>query len=82
MREKGIELGPDVELVLEPMLSSDGSEIACGYYFVCHENRSLFWLENFDPSSLFGEVKATSPAHFKLEMEAQYWSVYLSLTSS
>jgi hypothetical protein len=80
MRLKGIKLGPEVELVLEPMLSKDGTDIVCGYYFVDHETRCLFWLENFDVSYTLADIKGVkSPAHIKLAIEAQYWYVSLSL---
>jgi hypothetical protein len=79
LRVGDFEVGPTAELVLEPMLSSKGDEMICGYYFVDHEKRCLFWLEDFDASFLLREVKgATSPAHIRFELEAQYWLVSFS----
>jgi hypothetical protein len=76
LRVEGIEIGLDVELVLEPMLSSKGNEVVCGYYYVDHGARCLFWLEDFDASYILKDVKgAKSPAHIGLEVEAQYWSI-------
>lgn len=46
----------DVELVLEVI--SRGDEIICGYYFVNHESRCLFWLTNFDASVICNDIKA------------------------
>jgi hypothetical protein len=45
----------EVELVLE--LCGNSSNLVCGYYFVCHERRCLFWLEKFDASDICGEIK-------------------------
>ena len=51
------------ELVLDLQRGDDG-EILCGYYFVDHAARSLFWLEVFDISPLLSEVRgATMPSH-------------------
>jgi hypothetical protein len=37
----------DIELVLDLTQCDDGST-KCGYYFVNHASRSLFWLDDFD----------------------------------
>jgi hypothetical protein len=61
------------ELVLDLQRGDDG-EILCGYYFVDHAARLLFWLEAFDISPLLSEVQgATMPSHIRHELESQYW---------
>lgn len=54
--EKGISRQPDVELVLERFADS-GPEADCGYYFVSHKDRCLFWYEEFDISHILKVVK-------------------------
>src|SRR6266436_2159485 len=49
-REEGVVLPPDIELVLE-IVQQDGVSI-CGYYFVDHSSRCLFWLEQFDAEKM------------------------------
>jgi hypothetical protein len=44
------------ELVLE-LLQGDNGEMSCGYYFINHSTRCLFWLQPFDAFYLFQEVK-------------------------
>jgi hypothetical protein len=61
------------ELVLDLQRSQDGN-ICCGYYLVDDDTRTLFWLDEFDASSLLTEVRGiTSPSHMKHEIESQYW---------
>ena len=48
------------DLVLEIMSTEDQSTQWC-YYFACHKARCLFWLEEYDASSLIDGVE--SPAH-------------------
>ena len=49
-------LPDDVELVLEIVPFQHKS--ICGYYFVNHSRRCLFWLEKFDASGICDDVKA------------------------
>ena len=54
MQDENISL-LDVELVLELVPWND--EVICGYYFVEHNSRCLFWLHEFDAESLCGVIK-------------------------
>ena len=49
-RDENIELAPDVELVLE--IFPQEENLLCGYYFVEHSSRCLFWLEDFDAEEI------------------------------
>jgi len=52
----------DVDLVLEVVNAEDGWW--CGYYFVEHSTRLLFWLESYVISEFLKEVKGDlSPSH-------------------
>lgn len=59
-------------LVLE---LQDTKEDACNYYFVQHNKRLLFWLQDFDePICIYEDVKGVkSDTHIKIALEAQYW---------
>ncbi|KAF7426196.1 hypothetical protein PC9H_008563 [Pleurotus ostreatus] len=47
----GIDLDPSTELVLD--LEEAGEDKGrCGYYLVDHENRSIFWLDEFEKADL------------------------------
>ena len=53
----------DVDLVLEVVNASD-EQWWCGYYFVQHSTRLLFWLESYVVSEFLNEVKGDlSPSH-------------------
>jgi hypothetical protein len=58
-RRKQAVLPSDVDLVLDLTFGEDGEKM-CGYYFADHQNRSLFWLEEFDASTLLAEVKGVA----------------------
>jgi hypothetical protein len=59
-----IVLPDDVELVLE--IVPEGAENICGYYFVEHRSRCLFWLEEFDAGWICNDVAAVvSSSHLR-----------------
>jgi hypothetical protein len=45
-QDDNVELPSDIELVLEIVPAEEGP--ICGYYFINHKSRCLFWLEKFD----------------------------------
>ena len=49
-RDEGVTLSSDIELVLEIIPQED--DPICGYYFVEHSSRCLFWLEDFDAEEI------------------------------
>lgn len=52
------------ELVLE-VVEIDGTKL-CGYYFVDHRNKIIFWLEEFDASYICSGVDAVlSHSHLR-----------------
>ena len=62
VRSRNLEKTNDVDLVLEVVNASD--EWWCGYYFVQHSTRLLFWLEPYIVSEFLNEVKGDlSPSH-------------------
>ncbi|KAJ7359247.1 hypothetical protein DFH08DRAFT_686330, partial [Mycena albidolilacea] len=75
LRVHSVHLEPGVDLVLDEYVYADGSK-GCQYYFVNHQGRCVFWIDNGD-SDLFPvtqEVKGmTSASHIRHELEAQYW---------
>ncbi|KAF9440349.1 hypothetical protein P691DRAFT_780107 [Macrolepiota fuliginosa MF-IS2] len=65
----------DLVLDLSPIVRERGS-YSCGYYFVNHEERSIFWLQTYPASALVGRAPdhgRKSKLHLKHEIEAQYW---------
>ncbi|KAG2142103.1 hypothetical protein BD769DRAFT_51438 [Suillus cothurnatus] len=61
----------NVDLVLELV---HGETVTARYYFVNHENRCLFWLEDFDATVILWECSGvTELSHMQIELEAQYW---------
>ncbi|KAK0437173.1 hypothetical protein EV421DRAFT_1977793, partial [Armillaria borealis] len=63
-----------VDLVLDVTLSETKRTI-CGYYFAYHTNRTVFWLDKFEPSKrLWWDIKGvTLHDHILHEMQSQYW---------
>ncbi|KII87570.1 hypothetical protein PLICRDRAFT_124960 [Plicaturopsis crispa FD-325 SS-3] len=71
-RENGLTIPVDARLVLE-IFPSEVSTV-CGYYYVNHSHRCLFWVEDFKVDYLLRAVHApVEPCHFNHVMEAQYW---------
>ncbi|KAJ6473234.1 hypothetical protein C8R45DRAFT_1012712, partial [Mycena sanguinolenta] len=64
-----------IDIVLDLMTESlDNDE--CGYYFVDHSARIIFWLDPFDMSALdnWNQIPGIStPTHAKLCLEIEYW---------
>ncbi|KAJ6473242.1 hypothetical protein C8R45DRAFT_1012750, partial [Mycena sanguinolenta] len=64
-----------IDIVLDLMTESlDNDE--CGYYFVDHSARIIFWLDPFDMSALhnWNQVPGiASPTHAKMCLEIEYW---------
>ncbi|KAJ8518590.1 hypothetical protein ONZ45_g4343 [Pleurotus djamor] len=74
IRAENIQLERDVELVVELVKYDDDDHPRCGYYFISHRTRCLFWLESFDLSERLWHAQAqTSLPHVKLEIEVSYW---------
>lgn len=75
-REHNFEMDQTVELVLELHRSVENDEMECGYYFVDHRTRCLFWLHEYDISEILEEVKgASSPSHISTGF-ASRWNPY------
>ncbi|RXW24344.1 hypothetical protein EST38_g1543 [Candolleomyces aberdarensis] len=69
VRGNGITLPLDTFLVLE--LRQSGR---CGYYFVNHQERCLFWLDPFDFSALLIPLEIPhTTSHVALLMQSHYW---------
>ncbi|KAG7447110.1 uncharacterized protein BT62DRAFT_919083 [Guyanagaster necrorhizus] len=58
----------NVDLVLDVTLS-DTKRTICGYYFAHHENRTVFWLDEFESSErLWPDINGvTSPEHILID---------------
>ena len=54
-RDKNVTLPPGVELVLEIIPLKD--DFICGYYFVNHNSRCLFWLQEFDAEEICDDIR-------------------------
>ncbi|KAG2338460.1 hypothetical protein BDR05DRAFT_969157 [Suillus weaverae] len=64
-------LHPSVELVLE-LTVKDSEE--CGYYFVDHERRVIFWFQDHKSDLLMCNIRGVErKSHVKHALESQYW---------
>jgi hypothetical protein len=55
-RDDNVELPSDIELALEVVPAEEGP--ICGYYFINHKSRCLFWLDEFDAGEICSEINA------------------------
>ncbi|TFK22158.1 hypothetical protein FA15DRAFT_671829 [Coprinopsis marcescibilis] len=71
----------DVDLVLQIVRcpEENGEEQWwCGYYFVNHSTRTIFWLEKFHIDEHLAEVKGKlQGSHIKVLMENEYWQHWI-----
>ncbi|KAG1733071.1 uncharacterized protein EDB91DRAFT_1150337 [Suillus paluster] len=62
----------DVQVMLQ-LASLDGERV-CGYYFVNHATRALFWIEEMPANNLSNGVEGLKYLHqFRYAIEAEYW---------
>ncbi|KAK0449708.1 uncharacterized protein EV420DRAFT_760800 [Desarmillaria tabescens] len=76
IRAKGINIHANVDLVFDLRRDPDNGDICCAYYFASHDDRSIFWLDDFNSIYLdrCNEVNGvTEQSHIGHEIEAQYW---------
>ncbi|KAG1833999.1 hypothetical protein DFJ58DRAFT_735976 [Suillus subalutaceus] len=74
-RNANIFLHPSIELVLE--LMEKGNE-ECGYYFVDHEKRVIFWFQDHKSDLLMCNIRGVErKSHIRYALESQYWFVRL-----
>lgn len=59
VRSQLVEFPQDFELVLDVERIDDSEPYWCGYYYVAHSARSIFWLEKNNVSEYFIEGGAT-----------------------
>ncbi|KAG2134375.1 hypothetical protein BD769DRAFT_1572285 [Suillus cothurnatus] len=70
-RNANIFLDPSVELVLE-LMEKDSEE--CGYYFVDHEKRIIFWFQDHKSDLLMCNICGVErESHVRYALESQYW---------
>ncbi|KIK12494.1 hypothetical protein PISMIDRAFT_437615 [Pisolithus microcarpus 441] len=72
-RQLGLPFHLDVELVItEVAVTKERRDF--GYYFVDHRQRLLFWVDDYDLSEIFFNVKGvTARDHMKQAVLTQYW---------
>ncbi|KAG1840128.1 hypothetical protein C8R48DRAFT_781875 [Suillus tomentosus] len=46
-----------VDLVIEPKVSTDADKVVCCYYFANHRDRCLFWLDEYSTEDILSECK-------------------------
>lgn len=62
------------ELVIQIDWDDEDDEVLWSYYYVDHNSRCLFWLNDFEVDHLLYEVTGSMPpAHFKHILESWYW---------
>ncbi|KAH7886450.1 hypothetical protein F5I97DRAFT_1928299 [Phlebopus sp. FC_14] len=69
MKSMGIEFSEDSELVLEIMDDKRANIWRCGYYFVDHTYRCLFWLDPFQAEPIFGNRRLRAQLAFRMHCE-------------
>ncbi|KAK0237921.1 hypothetical protein EDD85DRAFT_1004952 [Armillaria nabsnona] len=76
IRAKGINIDPNVDLVFDLRQNPLDGNICCAYYFASHDDRSIFWLDDFNASYFdrWDQIKGvTSASQVGHEVESQYW---------
>ncbi|KAF9458542.1 hypothetical protein BDZ94DRAFT_1301128 [Collybia nuda] len=75
VRGRGYKFPQDFHLVLDVEEKMDETDqYWCGYYYVSHSTRSIFWLEKMDISTFFAAAGTeVEEARIKIHMEYQYW---------
>ncbi|KAI5985862.1 hypothetical protein EDD15DRAFT_1615343 [Pisolithus albus] len=69
----GLPFHSDAELVITEVPGPNGRR-DFGYYFVDHRQRLLFWVDDYDLSEIFSNVKGvTARDHMKQAVITQYW---------
>ncbi|KAF8868712.1 hypothetical protein BD779DRAFT_1683230 [Infundibulicybe gibba] len=69
LAESSLELVIDVQPASEP-----DSGYQCGYYFVAHNHRAIFWPERVIKNELVGNTMGvTHPSHIQHRIESEYW---------
>ncbi|KAJ7768482.1 hypothetical protein B0H16DRAFT_1519936 [Mycena metata] len=66
----------DIDIVLD-LMREDPENHECGYYFVDHSERVVFWVDVFNMSTLqiwHSVLGIKSPSHVKIGLEVEYWS--------
>lgn len=71
--KSGIHNISDFELVLD-LTQHDNGDNKCGYYYVDHVSRSLFWLDEFDARSI-SKVPIVSFSHLGAVFGMIFWGV-------
>ncbi|KIK17297.1 hypothetical protein PISMIDRAFT_111762, partial [Pisolithus microcarpus 441] len=72
-RQLGLPFHLDAELVITEVPGPKGRR-DFGYYFVDHRRRLLFWVDDYDLSEVFFNVKGvTARDHMKQAVITQYW---------
>ncbi|KAG2141075.1 hypothetical protein DEU56DRAFT_797140 [Suillus clintonianus] len=70
-------IGDDTELVLELDIAKPNIIESCGYYFVNHAERMIFWAHPYtcEPGGeiVFNVKAARKHSHIKYSLESQYW---------
>ncbi|KAK0452421.1 hypothetical protein EV421DRAFT_1731069 [Armillaria borealis] len=76
IRAKGINIYPNVDLVFDLRRNPEDGNICCAYYFASHDDRSIFWLDDFNATYFdrWDEIKGvTAASQVGYEIESQYW---------
>ncbi|KAF8883261.1 hypothetical protein BD779DRAFT_1802051 [Infundibulicybe gibba] len=75
IRSQNLTLPEDSDLVLKLVWDTEGQLCRCGYYYVRHSTKTLFWLESFDVSPFVAAIKSNKlcPSHIRNYLESEYW---------
>ncbi|KAK0480550.1 hypothetical protein IW261DRAFT_1563230 [Armillaria novae-zelandiae] len=76
IRAKPIDIYPNVDLVLDLRRNPEDGLICCAYYFASHDDRSIFWLDDFNATYFdrWDDIKGvTAASQVGYEIESQYW---------
>ncbi|PBK80241.1 hypothetical protein ARMGADRAFT_1021025 [Armillaria gallica] len=76
IRAMGINIYPNVDLVFDLRRNPEDGNICCAYYFASHDDRSIFWLDDFNATYFdrWDQIKGvTSAFQVGHEVESQYW---------
>ncbi|SJK98588.1 uncharacterized protein ARMOST_01856 [Armillaria ostoyae] len=76
IQAKGINMYSNVDLVFDLRRNPEDGNICCAYYFASHDDRSIFWLDDFNATYFdrWDEIKGvTAASQVGYEVESQYW---------
>lgn len=68
-----------VDLVIEPKVSTDADKVVCCYYFANHRDRCLFWLDEYSTEDILSECNGVENLSHIRAQSMVFVSLYLTI---